>query len=156
MSKGAMDNNMHNLDMIIMTWIMFTHIVIQAGPLPPDLPPYPIPSLPFNPPPHHLDHGFFYSPPIKNHYRYERAKRYCQEVCQIRCEFHFKRYPAIYKDCCEKCVLPCIRYTLTTWPHWLNAKRQPIKQEDPKEKKRNLGINSRPAGVRLIFCSLSL
>ena len=31
MSKGAMDNNMHSLDMIIMTWIMFTLIVVQAA-----------------------------------------------------------------------------------------------------------------------------
>ena len=96
---------MQYLALITMTWIMLILTVLQDKH--PKPPPNTYSKLP----------GYVF-PTLKYHRLYPRALEFCEGYCLCRCEFHFKRYPALYIECLDKCLLPCVHHTIEIWPHY--------------------------------------
>ena len=95
---------------LTMTWIMHVLAVVQAKYLEPPLNTFSnLPSYVF--------------PTLKYHHLYRKALWYCKGYCLRRCEFHFERYPAIYEECLDKCLLPCVHHSIEIWPHYYTFRK---------------------------------
>ena len=95
---------------LTMTWIMHVLAVVQAKYLEPPLNTFSnLPSYVF--------------PTLKYHHLYRKALWYCKGYCLHRCEFHFERYPAIYEECLDKCLLPCVYHSIEIWPHYYTFRK---------------------------------